>query len=146
MKIYLKTVVEGDYKTVAARFDLQLFEYLVPPFTKVKIETFTGSKKGDKVHVRFLFPLKANWKSDIVEDGANEQEVYFVDEGTVLPPGLKYWRHKHVVQKHSDDTAVIIDDIDFKGLNSVLTVLLYLPLWITFRMRKPLYKRFFKKK
>ena len=41
MKIYLKTVVEGDYKTVAARFDLQLFEYLVPPFTKVKIETYS---------------------------------------------------------------------------------------------------------
>ena len=56
MKIKIKTEVEGNYRNIAAGFDLQLFEYLVPPFTKVKIKEFTGSKKGDRVHVQFIFP------------------------------------------------------------------------------------------
>jgi ligand-binding SRPBCC domain-containing protein len=145
MKIFLKTTVEGNYKTVASRFDLQLFEYLVPPFTKVNIETFTGSKKGDKVHVKFLFPLKAEWISDITEDGADDKQVYFVDKGRVLPPGLKYWEHKHIILRHTDNTSIIVDDIEFKGLNPLLSILLYIPLWLTFRLRKPLYKKFFKK-
>ena len=145
MKIKIKTRVEGDFRSVAKAFDLQLFEYLVPPFTKVNIRAFTGSKKGDRVHVEFLFPLKTEWVSAITEDGESDQEVYFTDEGTTLPPGLGYWKHKHSVLKHESDSSIIVDDIEFKGSNKLLDYLLYIPLWITFSMRIPMYKRYFKK-
>lgn len=145
MKIKIKTEVKGNYKNIAAGFDLQLFEYLVPPFTKVKIKEFTGSKKGDRVHVQFIFPMKTEWISAITADGSDEHEVFFVDEGVKLPPGLGYWKHRHVIQKSGPHTSLIIDDIEFKGSNRILDYLLYLPLWITFSMRIPMYKRYFKK-
>ena len=89
--------------------------------------------------------MKTEWISAITADGSNEHEVFFVDEGVKLPPGLGSWKHRHVIQKEGSDTSHIIDDIEFKGSNRILDYLLYLPLWITFSMRIPMYKRYFKK-
>ena len=51
----------------------------------MEIVQFTGSQKGDKVHVRFIKPIKADWISDIVEDKVTDYKAWFVDVGKVVP-------------------------------------------------------------
>lgn len=143
MNIQLKTKVSGNYKSIMARFDRQLFEALKPKQAKMEIVRFTGSKKGDVVHIRFLSPIKAEWVSLITEDGENEQEAYFIDEGEQLPFPLSYWRHKHIVQKIDADSAYIIDDITFKGPNGLLSILLYPAIYLGFYPRRKIYQSYF---
>jgi ligand-binding SRPBCC domain-containing protein len=113
MHIKIKTSVPMDYKSVAARFNADLFQALTPPFPPVRLLRFDGSSKGDEVHLELNFIIfKQIWKSLIIEDATSTQEVYFIDEGFQLPFFLKYWRHKHRIVKDGDHTK-IIDDITF---------------------------------
>jgi len=144
MNIQLKTKVEGNYKDIMERFDRDLFEALKPKTAEMEIVEFTGSKKGDKVHLRFLSPIKTEWISEITEDGENESEAYFIDEGTKLPFPLLTWKHKHVVQKITEDTSYIIDDMTFAGVNFLMTLFLYPALYVAFFPRKSVYKKYFK--
>jgi len=146
MNIKLETEVDGNYLDVIERFDLALFEALKPPIGKMKILEFTGSKKGDVVSLRFLSPVKANWVSHIVEDYSNHQHAYFIDVGVELPFPLSYWRHKHIVKKVSEDRSMIIDDMTFKGVNWIWTLLLYPAIFIAFYPRKKIYRTYFKRK
>lgn len=143
MRIVIKTKVNGNYKDVMDGFDITLFEALKPKFGRMEIVQFTGSSKGDVVHIRFLSPLKADWISDITEDGTDDNRAYFTDVGRVLPPGLKKWKHLHEVKRISESESFIIDDINYRGLNPLLTVLLYPFLWWTFYSRKAKYHRYF---
>jgi ligand-binding SRPBCC domain-containing protein len=143
MNIRLETEVKGHYQTVIAGFDRALFEALLPKQGKVEIAAFTGSKKGDRVHLRFLSPVKAEWISDITEDGANEKEAYFIDQGVQLPFPLQYWKHKHIVQKVTEDTSRIVDDITFRGINPVVSALLYPAIYLGFYPRKRIYRQYF---
>lgn len=143
MNIKLDTTVKGNYKDIMARFDRDLFEALKPKGAKMEIVEFTGSKKGDKVHLRFLSPLRAEWISHITEDGQNEEEAWFVDEGVQLPFPLTYWRHRHIVRKLTNDTACIVDDITFRGPNRLMTLLLYPAIYLGFYPRKKLYRSYF---
>lgn len=127
-----------------SRFDLRLFEALKPKGAKMEIVEFTGSKTGDRVHLRFLFPLKAEWMSEITDHGENEREAYFVDEGRILPPGIRYWKHRHVVEKVTDQESNIIDDIEFRSSNVIFTLFLYPALYFSFLQRKPIYRKYFK--
>ena len=145
MNIQLKTEVKGHYKKVMAGFDRRLFEALAPKFPKMEIVEFTGSKKGDKVHIRFLGPVSTEWISKITADEENEKEAYFIDEGVKFPPGIAYWKHKHIVQKLSEDTCVIVDDITFRGPNKLMSILLYPVIYFGFYPRKNIYKRYFSK-
>ena len=144
MNIQMKTQVRGNYKSVMARFDRSLFEALKPQHGEMEIIAFTGSKKGDRVHLRFLSPIKAEWISEIVVDGENDQEAYFIDEGTTLPFPLRYWRHKHIVRKITEDSCWIIDDMTFKGPNFLITLLMYPAIYLGFYPRKKIYKEYFK--
>ena len=143
MHIQLKTKVSGNYRDIMRRFDRDLFEALKPKGAKMEIVAFTGSEKGDKVHLRFLSPIKAEWISHITEHGANDEEAYFIDEGVTLPFPLSYWRHKHIVRKITDDTSWIIDDMTFKGKNFLLTLLLYPAIFLGFYPRKKIYRGYF---
>lgn len=143
MNLQLSTTVRGNYKAVMARFDRDLFEALKPKQGEMEIVEFTGSKKGDRVHLRFLSPIKADWVSLITEDGADDQQAYFVDEGETLPFPLKYWRHRHIVEKITADTSRIIDDITFKGPNALMTLLLYPAIFLGFYPRKRIYRSYF---
>lgn len=143
MNIQLKTKVKGNYKDIMRQFDRKLFEALKPKQAKMEIVEFTGSKKGDRVHLRFLSPIKAEWISEIVEDGVNDQEAYFIDEGTTLPFPLTYWRHKHIVQKIREDTSYIIDDMTFSGANALITALIYPGIYLGFYPRKKIYQKYF---
>jgi ligand-binding SRPBCC domain-containing protein len=145
MRILIKTRIKTNYTEAMAQFDRALFEALAPPFPKIEIVEFTGSKKGDRVHIRFLPPVNQDWISDITADGINEKEAYFIDEGVKMPFPLKQWRHKHIVEKDGEHNAVIIDDITYEGPNKIVSFLMYPFLYLSFLGRKPIYKRWFNK-
>jgi len=143
MNIQLKTKVEGNYKDIMRRFDRKLFEALKPKHADMEIVEFTGSEKGDKVHIRFNRPVKTEWISLITESGVNETEAFFIDEGVTLPFPLSYWKHKHIVKKITDNCSYIIDDITFKGPSFLLTSMLYPFIYAGFYPRKKVYKAYF---
>ncbi len=143
MRIYFKTRVKGNFKTVFKDFDRELFEFLKPKLGKVQIVEFGGSKVGSKVHVRFLSPIKADWISEITEVNQSQSELFFIDQGISLPPGMKNWHHKHSVRFVSENESEVIDDINYQGNNFILSVLLYPALLAGFLPRKWQYKSFF---
>ena len=143
MNIILKTPVKGNYKTVMTGFDRHLFEALKPSVGKMEIVEFTGSKKGDKVHLRFIRPIKADWISDIVEDGVDHKHAWFVDQGTTLPWPLKTWMHKHIVEKIDDNNSLIIDDITYSAGHFIVSFLMFPALFFAFYPRKKIYKSYF---
>lgn len=145
MNVTLRTPVKGNYKKVMAAFDRALFEALKPPTGEMEIVTFTGSKKGDKVHIRFLKPIKTEWISDIVEDNVTDDKAWFVDVGTTLPWPLGSWTHRHIVEKIDANNSIIVDDMTFTGRSFLLTLLLYPAIFLAFHPRKKIYKRYFNK-
>jgi ligand-binding SRPBCC domain-containing protein len=145
MNVTLKTQVKGNYKKVMAAFDRNLFEALKPPAGEMEIVSFTGSQKGDKVHLRFIKPIKAEWISDIVEDKITDDKAWFVDVGTTLPWPIASWTHRHIVEKIDEQHSLIIDDMNFTGSNPLLTLLLKPAIFIGFYPRKKVYKQYFDK-
>jgi ligand-binding SRPBCC domain-containing protein len=130
-------------ETVFANFDRKLFLQLAPPFPKLNLVRFDGCIKGNQVHLETDFILfKQKWISLIIENVSSENEIYFVDEGTTLPFPLKTWRHKHIVRQIGKQVE-IEDNIRFSTKNKVADILLYLPLYLLFLYRKPVYKKFF---
>jgi len=144
MNLVLRTPIRGNYKKVMAAFDRRLFEVLKPPIGEMEILEFTGSKKGDKVHIQFHSPIKAEWISDIVEDEITNERAWFVDVGVKLPWPLATWTHRHIVQRVDDQNSIIIDDITFTGSNFILSLLLYPAIFLGFYPRKKIYQAYFK--
>lgn len=144
MNLILKASVKGNYKNVMAAFDRRLFEALKPPYGKMEIVEFTGSQKGDKVHMRFHSPIKAEWISDIVEDQVTDARAWFIDVGVKLPWPLATWIHRHIVEKIDDENSMIIDDITFTGSNFILSLFLYPAIFLGFYPRKKIYRNYFK--
>jgi ligand-binding SRPBCC domain-containing protein len=143
MNLKLSTPVKGNYKKVMAAFDLSLFEALKPPFGKMEIIEFTGSKKGDRVHLRFLSPIKADWVSDIVANETTDNMAVFVDKGVKLPWPLAAWTHRHIVKKVDEDNSIIIDDISFTASNFILSLIMYPAILMGFYPRKKIYQEYF---
>ena len=143
MNIILKSKVKGNYKDLMTRFDAVLFEYLKPSDSLMKVIEFTGSKKGDKVHLELFFPIKCEWISNIVADDINETEAYFIDEGVLLPPFLGYWKHIHKIKKVNENNSQIIDDISFEARWKWATPFLYPILFLAFAPRISAYKKYF---
>jgi ligand-binding SRPBCC domain-containing protein len=143
MHFIISTTVNGHYKKVMAAFDLQLFKALQPKGITMQIEKFTGSKKGDAVHIKFIKPFAAEWISEITNDGENETESFFIDKGTKIPFGIAQWQHKHIVKNKSATSCEIIDDITFEGVNKIWSILLWPALYISFLQRKAVYKKYF---
>lgn len=144
MKILIKAKVQGHFLSVFNDFDKELFEYLKPRIGKMEIVEFGGSFVGNKVHMKFLSPIKADWISNITKREIGEQQAYFIDEGVILPPGISYWHHKHIVRYISEYESEIIDDITYQGNNFILSLLLYPGLLGAFLPRIIQYKRFFR--
>lgn len=143
MKLVLKTKVKGNYKEVMDRFDLDLFEALKPVGAKMEIVEFTGSRKGDKVHIRFTSPIRTEWISKITDHGSNDQMAYFLDEGNKLPFPLKKWKHKHIVEHSTDLESIIVDDIYFSSGFFLFDILLYPAMFLGFYPRKKIYRKYF---
>jgi ligand-binding SRPBCC domain-containing protein len=145
MNIRIVTNIGTNSKEkVLAAFDKKLFLQLAPPFPKLNLIRFDGSIKGNEIHLETDFILfKQKWVSLIVENGSSNNELYFVDEGTTLPFPLKYWRHRHIVRQLGVRVE-LEDNIHFSTKNKMADILLYLPFYLLFLYRKPVYKRFFK--
>lgn len=143
MNIRISTKVRADAKSVINRFDVYLFKALKPPLAGMKIERFDGCKKGDKVHVEInTLGWRQKWKALITDNGEDENEIYFVDEGLQLPKPLKKWHHKHEIRKFID-SSIIIDNIMFSSGNILIDLMLYPLLFIQFYYRKRVYKSYF---
>lgn len=143
MRFQIKASVRGNYRDIMNRFDRQLFEYLLPKGVGLELVEFGGSEKGARVHIQCHAPISATWISDIVEDGMNDSEAWFIDKGTTLPFGLRYWHHRHVVRKVSETESLIIDDITYRFGNSLLTFLMFPAVYFGFLPRQRQYKRYF---
>jgi len=125
------------------RFDLDLFEALKPKVGKMVVKEFTGSKKGDRVHIQFLSPIRTEWIALITDDGVNEEEAYFIDEGHKLPWPLSYWKHKHIVRKIDEDSCLIVDYITYEAGSGLISFLLYPAMWLGFAPRAGIYRKYF---
>ena len=143
MRVTIRTKVNGNYLEVMSRFDRQLFEYLLPKSGGIELLEFTGSETGGRVHLQFTKPLKGTWISDIIDHGVNDSEAWFLDKGTTLPFGLKFWEHRHAVERDTDDSCVIVDDIEYRFGNGLLTTLLYPFVYLGFLPRRKQYKEYF---
>jgi len=146
MTITLKTPVKGNYLKVMKAFDRNLFEALKPAIGEMEIVKFTGSSKGDTVHIRFLKPIKAEWISKIVEDKITADKAWFVDVGTSIPWPLATWEHHHIVEMIDETSSMVIDQMTFTGKNFLLTLLLYPAIFFGFFPRKSIYKKYFQKR
>jgi ligand-binding SRPBCC domain-containing protein len=146
MRMVFKTLVATDFKTVFEKFDISLFKALKPPLIQLEVERFDGCLKGDQVHLKIgLGPLEQRWVSLITENGSDENQCYFIDEGETLPPPLKCWRHQHRIVKNDEYTSYIIDDIEFSSGLKLLDFLLYPALYFQFALRAPVYRKIFGK-
>ncbi len=141
MNITLKSKVNMRLQTVHKGFDADLFTYLLP--LGAELIAFGGSKKGDIVHLKL--PIAGEWISEITEDGASEDQCYFIDEGRKLPFPLKEWRHKHILHKSGKQT-IIEDNMTFSTGNALLNVLFYPVLLLAFLPRTWQYKKYFGRK
>ncbi|MBX2842041.1 MAG: hypothetical protein KTR26_09725 [Flammeovirgaceae bacterium] len=144
MEIIIKTKVGQSVQEVWNGFNQSLLLKLNPPLPRVNIKKFDGSLKNDEVHLELdLIFFKQQWKSLITEDFQSDDEMYFIDEGTQLPFFIKYWKHKHLMQKSGDGTN-IIDHIKFKTPFILMDFIFYPLLYFQFLYRKPIYKKEFK--
>ena len=143
MRFVIQTPINQNYIDLYKQFDEKLFIALAPAFPKMELIRFDGSKKGDEIHLK-LTPPGSTWISIITDDIITENEATFVDEGKLLPPGLKYWKHVHRIRKISTTASVIEDDITFKGTFGLLTLFLFPVLWLSFYPRKKAYVKYFK--
>jgi len=146
MKISISTLVDQDFLSVKKEFNANLLKTLSPPFPKVTIMRFDGIETSDEVGMEldFLF-FKQTWDGEIIDHLQTENEFYFVDRGTMLPFFLKSWQHKHRLINKGEQT-LIVDEINYRSINRVMTVLLYPVMIGQFLYRKPIYKKFFSKK
>jgi ligand-binding SRPBCC domain-containing protein len=144
VRIHLKTNVCGDHREVLAGFDEKLFRRLAPPFPRLRLLRFDGSRPGDRVEIELLTGLKRfRWTSLITERQVTDQEAWFTDQGQQLPPPLRYWRHRHLVTNRGNGASTIHDIIDYRTSFRLLDGLLYPLLWAQFAYRKPVYRRVF---
>ncbi len=145
MRITIKTRVEQDYRKVFQAFDIHLFMKLKPPLIGLNVLRFDGCKKGDEVHVEInILGFKQKWIALVTSQGEDEKEIFFIDEGVLLPKPLKYWKHTHKIE-NSIDSSIIIDDICYKSGNKIVDFLLFPAFFIQFYFRKPVYRSFFSK-
>ena len=143
MKINIETKVNQNLQTVWKGFDLTLFKKLSPPFPPVEIIEFGGCMKRDKVHLRLNFLLfKQDWISDIIDQQATDQEIFFIDEGSKLPFFLAEWHHKHRMVKDGSGT-IIKDEITFKTPTLLTDYIFYPLMYLQFLYRKPIYRKIF---
>ena len=128
-----------------AGFTRELFVALAPPFPRLRLLRFDGSRTGDQVEIELDTLVKRlRWTSLITDDGVRPDGThFFVDEGQTLPPPLRYWQHRHLVQPAPNGGSIIVDDLEYRTASPLLDALLYPAMWAQFAWRKPIYRRWF---
>jgi len=145
MHVILRTAVAQPPAQVMAGFTRELFIALAPPFPKLRLLRFDGCRTGDQVEIELDTLVKRlPWTSLIVDDGQlADGTLFFVDEGQTLPPPLRYWRHRHLIQPGPQGGSIIVDDLEYRTATPALDALLYPAMWAQFAWRKPIYRRWF---
>ena len=146
MRVMLHTSVSQPPAQVMAGFTRALFVALAPPFPKLRVLRFDGCRQGDQVQIELDTGLKRlSWTSLITEDGVRPDGThFFIDEGQVLPPPLRYWRHYHRIEPGERGGSIIVDDLEYRTAFRWLDALLYPAMWAQFAWRQPIYRRWFK--
>ncbi len=145
MRIVLNSPVNASFEKVSADFGENLFTFLLPPKFIAGLVAYEGSKPGSKVHIRFKFPLPADWISIVKSEERSDEKYVFVDEGEKLPFGLKRWKHIHSIVKTNEQSTVIVDDMNFSTGLKLFDYFVYPVLYLSFYPRKKLYKKYFEK-
>ena len=146
MHVTLRTAVAQPPAKVMAGFTRELFIALAPPFPRLRLLRFDGCRTGDRVEIELDTLVKRlPWTSLIVDDGQQpDGTLFFVDEGQQLPPPLRYWRHRHLIQPGPAGGSIIVDDLEYRTATPLLDALLYPAMWAQFAWRKPIYRRWFR--
>ena len=146
MHVILRTAVAQPPAQVLAGFTRELFIALAPPFPKLRLLRFDGCRTGDQIEIELDTLVKRlPWTSLIVDDGQlADGTLFFVDEGQTLPPPLRYWRHRHLIQPGPQGGSIIVDDLEYRTATPALDALLYPAIWAQFAWRKPIYRRWFR--
>ncbi|MBD2770275.1 hypothetical protein IC235_20505 [Hymenobacter sp. BT664] len=147
MHFILRTAVVQPPAQVMAGFTRALFEALAPPFPRLRVLRFDGCRTGDHVDIELnLLVKRLRWTALIVDDGQlPDGTLFFVDEGQQLPPPLRYWRHRHLIEPGPNGSSVVIDSLEYRTASPLLDVLLYPAMWAQFAWRRPIYRRWFGK-
>ncbi|WP_460622581.1 SRPBCC family protein [Hymenobacter tenuis] len=145
MHFTLSTHVAAPPAQVWAGFTRELFLALAPPFPPFRLLRFDGCHRGDEVHIELgAGPARFHWTSLITDHGTTpDGTFYFVDEGQKLPPPLRYWRHRHLMQPAPGGGTYITEDLEYRTGLKALDVLLYPAIWAQFAWRQPIYRRWF---
>lgn len=142
MRVLIETPIPKNFREVFSQFNRELFVKLKPPFINLVVERFDGCKKGHEVHLSISSGFSTNkWISLITDFHEDENEIYFIDKGTLIPPPIKTWTHKHSIKKISENECLVIDDIEFSTGNTLTDKIIYPALYAMFLLRKPIYKR-----
>lgn len=146
MKIRFETAIDRNYLEIRDLFNQKLFEALKPPGVSVVIHRFDGCRKGDQYQLGLTILGKSQeWLGHVTEEETTPEHWYFIDEGKVLPWPLTRWKHTHDVKKISEDSSVIVDDIDFECATPWLLPVVAPGLWLSFAIRPYKYQQFFRK-
>lgn len=143
MQIKVKTQVFESRSKVWAGFNRHLFMALAPAYPRLEVTRFDGCETGDEVHIVLhtgLMPLK--WNARIVSHLFSAEVHEFIDEGTVLPFPLVYWRHVHRIED-SPNGCVITDHVYYRTRIFLTDILLYPFLFLTVYQRKSRYKKYY---
>jgi ligand-binding SRPBCC domain-containing protein len=145
MHIILRTEVAQPPAAVMAGFTQDLFLALAPPFPKLTLHRFDGCRRGDQVEIELdTLVTKLPWTSLITEDGILPDGThFFVDQGQTLPPPLRYWRHRHLIEPGPAGGSVIVDNLEYRTASPWLDKVLYPAMWAQFAWRRPIYRRWF---
>ncbi|MBU6119687.1 SRPBCC family protein [Hymenobacter siberiensis] len=146
MHVTLRTAVSQSPAVVMAGFTRELFVALAPPFPRLRLLRFDGCHTGDRVEIELDTLVKRlSWTSLIVDDGVQPDGThFFVDEGQILPPPLRFWRHRHLIQPGSKGGSVIVDALEYRTASRLLDALIYPAMWAQFAWRRPIYRRWFR--
>ncbi|HEX8658131.1 MAG TPA: hypothetical protein VF690_11370 [Hymenobacter sp.] len=147
MHLIIRTAVAQPPAQVMAGFTRALFEALAPPFPQLRVLRFDGCRTGDHVDIELDTLVKRlRWTSLIVDAGQlPDGTLFFVDEGQQLPPPLRYWRHRHLIEPGPGGTSVVVDNLEYRTASKMLDALLYPAMWAQFAWRQPIYRRWFGK-
>jgi ligand-binding SRPBCC domain-containing protein len=146
MRVVVRTSVSQAPAAVMAGFTRDLFVALAPPFPRLRVFRFDGCRAGDKVEIELDTVVKRlPWTSLITADGVRADGThYFIDEGQILPPPLRYWRHHHRIEPGPSGGSLIVDDLEYRTASPLLDALIYPAMWAQFAWRQPIYRRWFK--
>tara|TARA_B100001250_G_scaffold409200_1_gene433071 strand:- start:355 stop:822 length:468 start_codon:yes stop_codon:yes gene_type:complete len=110
-EVLIKEVLPSE---VIESFHNKDFVTFLIKFQPVKIMAWDGIKSGKLAEFKFWF---FGWKKmNVIHKNyvLKSNHLSFEDHGSLLPFGLKNWKHKHIVEKVNEGT-LITDLVSFNG-------------------------------